>query len=146
MMKNRPYEKLRITEVKLESGEIEYLISNLPMEKFTTNDLKELYDKRWKIETAFDFLKNVIQIENFTARRELLIKQDFYASILFYNISMTLKQYIEYTERTSNKLKEDWAINYKRNSRNTENRTLEHTTIIIKLANNGKTKINMQCT
>ena len=112
MMKNRPYEKLRITEVKLESGEIEYLISNLPMEKFTTNDLKELYDKRWKIETAFDFLKNVIQIENFTARRELLIKQDFYTSILFYNISMTLKQYIEYTERTSNKLKEDWAINY----------------------------------
>ena len=112
MMKNRPYEKLRITEVKLESGEIEYLISNLPMEKFTTNDLKELYYKRWKIETAFDFLKNVIQIENFTARRELLIKQDFYASILFYNISMTLKQYVEYTERASNKLKEDWAINY----------------------------------
>ena len=56
-MKNRPYEKLRITEVKLESGEIEYLISNLPMEKFTTNDLKELYDKKWKIETTFDFLK-----------------------------------------------------------------------------------------
>ena len=43
MMKNKPYEKLRITEVKLESGEIEYLISNLPMEKFTTNDLKRIY-------------------------------------------------------------------------------------------------------
>ena len=56
-MKNRPYEKLRITKIKLESDEIKYLISNLPMEKFTTNDLKELYDKRWKIETAFDFLK-----------------------------------------------------------------------------------------
>ena len=107
MMKNRPYEKLRITEVKLESGEIEYLISNLPMEKFTTNDLKELYDKRWKIETAFDFLKNVIQIENFTARRKLLIKQDFHASILFYNISITLKQHVEYNEKASNKLKED---------------------------------------
>ena len=45
-MKNRPYEKLRITKVKLDSSEIEYLISNLPMEKFTTNDLKELYDKK----------------------------------------------------------------------------------------------------
>ena len=107
MMKNRSYEKLRITEVKLESGEIECLISNLPVEKFTTNDLKELYDKRWKIEIAFDFLKNVIQIENFTARRELLIKQDFYASILFYNISITLKQHVEYSEKASNKLKED---------------------------------------
>ena len=97
-------------------------------------------------ETTFDFLKNVIQIENFTARRKLLIKQDFYANIPFYNISITLKQYVEYSEKASNKLKEDWAINYKRNSRNTENRTLEHTTNIIKLANNGKTKINMQCT
>ena len=55
--------------------------------------------KDGKIETAFDFLKNVIQIENFTARRELLIKQDFYTSILFYNISMALKQYVEYYER-----------------------------------------------
>ena len=41
MMKNKPYEKLRTTEVKLKSDEIEYLISNLPVEKFTTNDLKE---------------------------------------------------------------------------------------------------------
>ena len=105
-----------------------------------------IYDKRWKIETAFDFLKNVIQIENFTARRELLIKQDFYASILFYNISITLKQHVEYSKRASNKLKEDWAINYKCNSGNSENRTLEHTITIIKLANNGKTKINMQST
>ena len=37
-MKNRPYEKLRLTEIKLESDEIKYLISNLPMEKLTTND------------------------------------------------------------------------------------------------------------
>ena len=37
-MKNRPYEKLRITEIKLESDEIKYLISNFPMEKLTTND------------------------------------------------------------------------------------------------------------
>ncbi len=111
-LKNTPYINLRITEVELESGETECLLSNLPMDEFTANDLKKLYNKRWKIETTFDFLKNVINIENFTARREILIKQDFYANILFYNISMTLKQYIEYCERIAKRLKKDYAINY----------------------------------
>ena len=102
--------------------------------------------KDGKIETAFDFLKNVIQIENFTAIRELLIKQNFYASIPFYNISITLKQYIEYYERESNKLKEDQAIN--------NNVTVGILKIelwnILPLSSNSrimeKTKINMQST
>ena len=111
-LKNTPYINLRITEVELESGETELLLSNLPMDEFTANDLKELYHKRWRIETTFDFLKNVVNIENFTARREMLIRQDFYASILFYNISMALKQYVEYCERIANRLKKDYAINY----------------------------------
>ena len=111
-LKNTPYINLRITEVELESGETECLLSNLPIDEFTASDLKELYNKRWKIETTFDFLKNVVNIENFTARREILIKQDFYASILFYNISMALKQYIEYSERIAKRLKKDYAINY----------------------------------
>ena len=42
----------------------------------------------------------------------MLIRQDFYASILFYNISMALKQYVEYCERIANRLKKDYAINY----------------------------------
>ena len=111
-LKNTPYINLRITEVELESGETECLLSNLPIDEFTASDLKELYNKRWKIETTFDFLKNVVNIENFTARREMLIRQDFYASILFYNISMALKQYVEYCERIANRLKKDYAINY----------------------------------
>ena len=38
-LKNTPYINLRITEVELESGETECLLSNLPMEEFTANDL-----------------------------------------------------------------------------------------------------------
>ena len=54
----------------------------------------------------------MVNIENFTARRELLIEQDFYASILFYNLSMAIKQYVEYCERIKKRLKKDYAINY----------------------------------
>ena len=67
-LKNRST-KIRITEIELidKKGQkyIERLASNLPIDKFSTNDLKELYNKRWKIETDFDRLKNIIHIENF---------------------------------------------------------------------------------
>ena len=68
-LKNRST-KIRITEIELinKYGQpyIERLASNLPLDKFSTNDLKELYNKRWKIETNFDRLKNIIHIESFS--------------------------------------------------------------------------------
>ena len=76
-VKNKTHIKLRITKVKLENGTNELLISNLPQEKLTKNNLKELYNKRWKIETVYDFLKNVMNIENFTGYSEIIVKKDF---------------------------------------------------------------------
>ena len=55
-------------------------------------DFKELYNQRWSIETEFNRLKNIHEIENFSGRKEICIKQDFYAKILTYNMTMTLKQ------------------------------------------------------
>ena len=56
------------------------------------DDFKELYHQRWSVETEFDRLKNIHEIENFSGRKEICIKQDFYAKILTYNMTMTLKQ------------------------------------------------------
>ena len=93
-LKNRST-KIRITEIELinKYGQpyIERLASNLPLDKFSTNDLKELYNKRWKIETNFDRLKNIIHIENFSGYREEIIKQDFYANIFMFNFLMLMK-------------------------------------------------------
>ena len=93
-LKNRST-KIRITEIELidKKGQkyIERLASNLPIDKFSTNDLKELYNKRWKIETNFDRLKNIIHIENFSGYSEEIIKQDFYANIFMFNFLMLMK-------------------------------------------------------
>lgn len=93
--------RLRIVRVPLETDEQdedkdkpkeEYLITNLPREMAPYEDFKELYHQRWSVETEFDRLKNIHEIENFSGRKEICIKQDFYAKILTYNMTMTLKQ------------------------------------------------------
>mgnify|MGYP004444324393 CR=1 FL=1 len=111
-VKNKTHIKLRITKVKLENGTNELLISNLPQEKLTKNNLKELYNKRWKIETVYDFLKNVMNIENFTGYSEIIVKQDFYTKILIYNTCMIIKKYTEHMEKLKNKIKKNQSINF----------------------------------
>ena len=87
--------KIRITEIELttKTGKkyTEILASNIPLNEFTTHDLKELYNKRWKIETNFDRLKNIIYIENFSGYSEEIIQQDFYANIFMFNYLMAMK-------------------------------------------------------
>lgn len=82
--------KIRITKVKLSTGEEEHLVSNLDMKEIPTYQMKSLYFKRWRIEIAYNFLKNTMLIENFSGRTELNIKQEFYSCILNSNINMLI--------------------------------------------------------
>lgn len=87
--------KLRIVRIPLntdQENKEEYLITNLPEKIAPYEDFEELYHLRWSVETEFDRLKNIHEIENFSARKEIGIKQDFYAKILTYNMTMALKQ------------------------------------------------------
>lgn len=43
---------LRFVRVKLQSGEYEYLATNLTAEEFSTGEISELYSMRWGIETT----------------------------------------------------------------------------------------------
>lgn len=112
MMKNTPYIQVRITEVELDTGEIERLISNLPIEEFTTEDLNHIYGLRWKIENCFDSLKNQLCIENFASRSRNLIEQELYGKIVIYNLSMALKLYVEAILKQNKQLPQDNAVNF----------------------------------
>lgn len=84
----------RITEIELidKNGNpyTEILISNLE-KKFTIDDLRELYCRRWKIETNFDRLKNIIMLENFAGHRKIILEQDFHAYIYIFNFLIAMK-------------------------------------------------------
>lgn len=86
------YYNLRIAIVDIDNeNEKEILLTNLDPKKFSTEDLKELYGQRWRIETGYNDLKNKIQIEEFAGRRKRIIEQDFYTKIFTYNLAIAIK-------------------------------------------------------
>lgn len=78
--------RLRVVNVSLDNGQIERLVTNLPSD-FTPSELKELYMKRWGIETEYRFLKQKLCLEVFTGETKTAVLQDFHAGILLLNIA-----------------------------------------------------------
>lgn len=79
---------VRCVKVRLASGETEYLLTSL--QEIEASRFQELYHKRWGVETGIDFHKNVLEVENFSARTVLGVRQDFEAHMLAANLSALL--------------------------------------------------------
>jgi hypothetical protein len=88
--------KLRVIKFWLSSGEIETLITNLFDYNLGIKAFKDLYFKRWKVETQFDTQKNKLQIENFSGRTEEVIYQDFYITIFLYNCTIVATNNVQH--------------------------------------------------
>lgn len=79
--------KLRLIRVDL-PGEVEILITNLMDETaYDVDQFKSLYHLRWGIEENYKRLKQWVEIENFSGKSALSIKQDFYAKIVSTNLT-----------------------------------------------------------
>ena len=83
--------KVRMSKVKLDTGEIEYLMSNISEDIISAKEMKETYFKRWQIEIGYDILKNKLHLENFTGKTKITIEQDFYAQIYTFNVLQDIK-------------------------------------------------------
>jgi IS4 transposase len=83
--------KVRLLKVLLNSGEEEILISSLKDKiQYPLPLFKDLYFKRWGIETLYDKLKIKLKIESFTGYSETSILQDFYCTLFLSNIQSLL--------------------------------------------------------
>jgi hypothetical protein len=85
------YVNLRIVNIELDNGAIETLLTNLPNEIASPEELKELYGERWQIEKGYDVLKNKLELENFTGKKRITIEQDYLSHILMYNMLIEIK-------------------------------------------------------
>ena len=81
---------VRVLKFLLDTGEEETLISDILEKKIGIKDFKELYFKRWSIETKYDQVKNKLEIENFSGRLVDNIRQDFYATMILTNVAAEL--------------------------------------------------------
>jgi len=80
--------RLRLVRVVLPNGEVEVLITNLlDTNKYRIGLFKRLYHLRWGIEENYKRLKQWVEVENFSGKSALSVKQDFYAKIVAMNLT-----------------------------------------------------------
>lgn len=99
-LKSRPYQlkkqgvenapktlKVRVVRVPMEQQQDVILLTSILDDKeLSTSQIQELYTYRWAVETSFNLDKNRIEIENFSSKTVLGIKQDFHAALLTINL------------------------------------------------------------
>ncbi len=82
---------LRLIRVELDSGEIEVLITSLTdKKKYPKEIFKDLYHKRWPVEVDYLFMKERVEIGNFSGQSELSVYQDFHSKVLAKNLAVVL--------------------------------------------------------
>ena len=77
---------LRFARFLLNTGETETLVTNLTPSELSDDGLFKLYSLRWGVETKYNELKNLLRIEDFTGKSELIALQDFYSTVLLSNM------------------------------------------------------------
>jgi hypothetical protein len=129
--------KIRCVKIALETGEIEYLLTNLDNNEFSTDEINKLYNLRWKIELNYKHLKNNLKIECITSSKDLLIKQDIYSQVLVANM---LQAFINDSDEELQKLK------YKNKVKTNNNMAIgifKNTLIYILLEDDAKKRLEM---
>jgi len=75
---------LRIVRFEVADGIFENMITNLPANAFSADEIKQLYHLRWDIETSFRDLKHSIGTANFHAKKVEFIEQEIFARLILF--------------------------------------------------------------
>jgi hypothetical protein len=105
--------RLRLIRVELETGEIEVLITSLTdSQKFPYEIFMDLYHKRWPVEVDYLFMKQRIEIGNFSGESVLSVYQDFHAKVLAKNLTWILASPAQDAiEKEENEKKHEYQLN-----------------------------------
>ena len=105
--------KVRLVRIELSNGEIEILITSLlDKKKYPHADFQPLYERRWGSETAYDTLKNKLQIEVLSGHCSQAVLQDFYAALMIANLQSLVEQECKpEIEEINQRRKDEYAVN-----------------------------------
>ena len=87
MSKDDPWYEFncRVVRFKITEDTYETVITNLNKEEFSMEEIKEIYNMRWREETSFRELKYAIGLNALQAKKRKLIQQEIYARMTMYN-------------------------------------------------------------
>ena len=101
----------RIVRFKITEDTYETVLTNLDMLEYPAKAVKDLYARRWGIETSFRDLKYTLGMLNFHSKKVMCIKQEIYAHLIMYNFSEMITSHvvIEKTQR-KHKYKANFSV------------------------------------
>lgn len=77
----------RIVRFRITDDSFETVVTNLDAREFPPQELKNLYNMRWGIETSFRELKYAVGLLHFHANKVEYIHQEVFARLIMYNFS-----------------------------------------------------------
>jgi hypothetical protein len=106
--------QVRILVFQLKNGDQEIVATSLiDQNKFSYEEIFNLYALRWNIEEEYKFHKSIAEIENFSGKSKLAIEQDFFATIFTCNVCSLLMQEAqdELEQNSKKELKYEYKVN-----------------------------------
>ncbi len=100
---------LRVLRFPISETEYECVITNLPREEFSSEDVKKLYAMRWGIETSFRELKYAVGLTSFHSKKREYITQEIWARLILYNFCEIITAHVTIKKCTQ---KHVYQINY----------------------------------
>ena len=82
--------QVRITTGKFSDEQIGIFLTSLEVEKFSREEIVELYKNRWKIETNFRHQKETGEFENFACKTTIRLRQEYFCKIYTLNLTNLL--------------------------------------------------------
>ena len=104
--------KMRIVRFPIKEDTYECIITNLPQDRFSTDEIKHLYAKRWGIETSFRELKYAIGLTRFHSKKTEYIMQEIWSRMTLYNFCEIITCAVV-VEKNKNR-KHTYQVNYTR--------------------------------
>jgi len=92
---------LRIVRFEVAEGVYHNMITNLPADEFSTDDIKHLYHLRWNIETSFRDLKHTIGATNFHSKKVEYIVQEIWARLILFNFCAIITLHVVVVQKNT---------------------------------------------
>lgn len=107
----------RLVRVELENGEVEVLCTSLTdQQAYPVEEFKELYHYRWNVEEAYKLLKERIDLEDFSGKTAIAVKQDFAAKIFMLTMvaamAFPIQEKVRLEYKADKNRKHDQQINW----------------------------------
>ena len=84
----------RVVRFLLPNGNHEMVITNLDESSFPANEIRQIYNMRWGIETSFRDLKYTIGLTNFHSKSKEFIIQEIFARLIMCNFSEMVTSHV----------------------------------------------------